>query len=186
MKNRRNVIVAFLLVAVLLLGVGYATLTDTLTIIGNATIDKNAANDKFDENIYFIDSKFVNTTGTGKKGEDVASHTEKGDDATFAAHSLAYVGEAATFKFTVMNDSNVDVKVLVNSKKTSGVENPSNSNPSKFTTNYDYSRTDMIIPAGETMDITVTVTVAAPVIDADTATFGLEMIVSTDTNANPS
>lgn len=185
MKNRRNVIVAFLLVAVLLLGVGYATLTDTLTIIGNATIDKNAANDKFDENIYFIAARCVDSTGTGKQGEDKATLTTD-DDASFTAHSLAYIGEAATFEFTVKNASNVAVKVLVNSTKTSGVENPSNSNPSKFAVDYDYSRDDMVIPAGETMDITVTVTVAAPVVDADTATFGLEMIVSTDTNANPS
>ena len=185
MKNRRNVIVAFLLVAVLLLGVGYATLTDTLTIIGNATIDQNAANNKFDENIYFSAAEFVVSTGTGKQGEDKAILTTD-DDATFTAHSLAYVGEAATFKFTVKNDSNVDVKVLVNSKKTSGADNPSNSNESKFTVTYDYSRDDMVIPSGETMDITVVVKVAAPVVDADTATFGLEMIVSTDTAANPS
>ena len=34
MKNRKRVVVAFLLVAVMLLGVGYATLTDVLEITG--------------------------------------------------------------------------------------------------------------------------------------------------------
>ena len=53
MKNRRTVVVAFLLVAVMLLGIGYASLTDTLTIIGNAHIDLDTTNKTFDEKVYF-------------------------------------------------------------------------------------------------------------------------------------
>ena len=43
MKNRRNVVVAFLVCAVMLLGVGYAALTDTLTIAGQANVGTGKA-----------------------------------------------------------------------------------------------------------------------------------------------
>ena len=65
MKNRKFVVVAFLLVAVMLLGVGYAALTDTLIIIGNAHIDLDTANKTFDEKVYFSAAEATSTTGTG-------------------------------------------------------------------------------------------------------------------------
>jgi len=39
MKNRKTVVVAFLLVAMLLIGVGFAQLTDQLLITGSAGVD---------------------------------------------------------------------------------------------------------------------------------------------------
>ena len=38
MKNRKVIVTAFLLVAVMLLGVGYAAVSDTLSFTGDATI----------------------------------------------------------------------------------------------------------------------------------------------------
>ena len=81
MKNRRTVVVAFLLVAVMLLGIGYAALTDTLTIIGNAHVDLDTANKTFDERIYFSAAEATSSTGTGATA-DVASYTA--DDATYS------------------------------------------------------------------------------------------------------
>ena len=43
MKNRKTIVGLFLLVAILLIGIGYAAFTDTLSIIGNAHIDLNEA-----------------------------------------------------------------------------------------------------------------------------------------------
>ena len=65
MKNRKIVVVAFLVAAVMLLGVGYAALTDTLTIIGNAHIDVDTANKTFDEKVYFSAAEATSSTGTG-------------------------------------------------------------------------------------------------------------------------
>ena len=53
MKNRKSIVVAFLLVAVMLLGVGYAALTDILDITGSADINQSAAEEAFNEDVYF-------------------------------------------------------------------------------------------------------------------------------------
>ena len=172
MKNRKFIVVAFLIVAVMLLGVGYAALTDTLTIIGNAHIDVDTANKTFDEKVYFSASAASSSTGTGTE-DDVASHTA--DDATFTAHKLATVGEKSVFTFTITNDSNVDAVISVNTTKLSGAANPSNSNSDKFTVEYSYPDGMTIAKNGGTIDVVVTVTVREPVTSATSATFGIEL-----------
>ena len=172
MKNRKIVVVAFLLAAVLLLGVGYAALTDTLTIIGNAHIDIDTANKTFDEKVYFSAAEATSSTGTGSVA-DTASFTA--DDATFTANKLATVGQVSVFTFTITNDSNVDAVISVNSTKLSGVENPSNSNPDKFTVEYSYPAGMNVAKQGGTIKVVVTVTVKEPVTSATSATFGIEL-----------
>lgn len=182
MKNRRNVVVAFLLVAVLLLGVGYAALTDTLTIIGNAHIDMGEAQNTFDEKVYFSDSKVVaGTKGSGTK-EDVASHSD--DDATFTANSLAVKDDKVSFLFTIKNDSNVSVDISIASTKLSGDVNPSNSNEQKFKVTYEYPD-GKTITSGGTITVKVTVEVIAPITSATSATFGIELTATTIEPTNP-
>lgn len=183
MKNRRTVVVAFLLVAVMLLGIGYAALTDTLTIIGNAHIDVGAANSKFDEKIYFSDAQATSSTGTGTT-EDTASYTA--DDATFTANKLAIMGEYSVFTFTIRNDSNVDAKITINSTKLSGAANPSNSNTNKFTVDYSYPDGETIAKQGGTITVVVTVTVKEPVTSATSATFGIELTATSVDTTTPS
>jgi hypothetical protein len=176
MRNRKITLVAFMLVAVLMLGIGYAALTDTLTIIGNAHIDFAQAEVNYDGKIFFSAATAVSSTGTGATA-DTASFSA--DDANFTANKLATKDEYSVFKFTVTNNSNVNVKVIVNPTKLSGAENPSNSNAAKFSVTYEYSEDDKIIDAGQTMDITVTVKVIAPITEATSATFGIEYVVET-------
>ena len=172
MKNRKFVVVAFLLVAVMLLGVGYAALTDTLTIIGNAHIDIDTANKTFDEKVYFSDAQATSTTGTGATA-DVVSHSL--DDATFTANKLATVGQQSVFTFTIKNDSNVDAVISVGANKLSGDTNPSNSNAQKFKVEYSYPQGMNITKNGGTITVVVTVTVNEPVTAATSATFGIEL-----------
>ena len=179
MRNRKTVVVAFLLVAVMLLGVGYAALTDTLTIIGNAHIDVDTANKTFDEKVYFSDAKATSSTGTGSTDDVVSFNT---DDATFTANKLAVVGEKSIFTFTIKNDSNVDALISVNNTKLSGAENPSNSNAEKFTVEYSYPDGMTITKNGGTITVVVTVTVKEPVTAATSATFGIEL---TATSVDP-
>ncbi len=179
MKNRKTVVVAFLLVAVMLLGVGYAALTDTLTIIGNAHIDIGTANNTFDEKIYFSAAEATSTTGTGTQA-DVASYTA--DDATFTANKLAVKDEKSVFTFTITNDSNVNALISVADTKLSGVANPSNSNTDKFTVEYSYPQGMEIASNGGTITVVVTVTVKEPVTVATSATFGIEL---TATSVDP-
>ena len=172
MRNRKTVVVAFMLCAVMLLGIGYAALTDTLTIIGNAHIDMNQAQVNFDEMIYFSAAEAV-TNPTA----DAVSFSA--DDATFTANKLATKGDKAVFKFTVQNDSNVSINFVAENTKLSGDPNPTNSNTSKFNVTYEYSIDNQVIPSGGSMDITVTVEVVGPVTTATSATFGIEYSIST-------
>ena len=172
MKNRKIVVVAFLLVAVLLLGVGYAALTDTLTIIGNAHVDVDTANKTFDERIYFSDAQATSTTGTGTTA-DIASFTA--DDATYTVNKLAIMGQVSVFTFTIKNDSNVDAKITVGANKLSGDVNPSNSNTDKFEVKYEYPQGETIAKNGGTITVVVTVKLLKPVTSATSATFGIEL-----------
>ena len=178
MKNRKTVIVAFLLVAALILSVGYAALSDSLTIIGNAHIDIAQAENNYDAKVRFTAAEVVANTGGTGSADDVVSFNA--DDATFTANSLAEKGESVTFKFTITSDSNVETKITVNPTKLSGAANPSNSNENIFEVTYEYSETDMTIAAnGGTMDVFVTVEVIAPVTAATSATFGIELTATT-------
>lgn len=179
MKNRKIIVVAFMLCATLLLGIGYAALTDTLTIIGNAHIDVDKANQTFDGKVYFSGSAASSSTGTGTE-DDVASHTS--DDATFTANKLAVVGEKSVFTFTITNDSNVDANISVATTKLSGAANPSNSNEDKFTVEYAYPDGMSVAKNGGTITVVITVTVAEPVTSATSATFGIEL---TATSVDP-
>ena len=149
MKNRKIVVVAFMLIAVLLLGVGYAALTTTLTVIGNAHIDMAQAGENFDERIYFSVAEPVSSTGTGSTADTAAG--VGGDDATFTANRLATKGEVSTFLFTIQNDSNVPATITIKEE--------SNTNETAFKVTYSYSIADKVIPSGGSMDITVTVEV---------------------------
>lgn len=177
MKNRKIVVVAFLLIAVLLLGVGYAAVTDTLTIIGNAHIDMGQVETTFDQNIYFSAAVATSSTGTGTT-DDVASFTP--DDATFTANKLAIVGEKSVFTFTITNDGNVDAVISVNATKLSGDTNPSNSNTEKFTVTYAYPEGMTVAKDGGTITVVVTVEVANPVTTATSATFGIELTATSE------
>ncbi len=177
MKNRKIVVVAFLLIAVLLLGVGYAAVTDTLTIIGNAHIDMGQVETTFDQNIYFSAAVATSSTGTGTT-DDVASFTP--DDATFTANKLAIVGEKSVFTFTITNDGNVDAVISVNATKLSGDTNPSNSNTEKFTVTYAYPDGMTVAKDGGTITVVVTVEVANPVTTATSATFGIELTATSE------
>ena len=57
MKNRRIAIVAFVLCAAMVIGLGYAAVTNTLDIQGSVAVDANEAEKEFNEDIYFVGVK---------------------------------------------------------------------------------------------------------------------------------
>ena len=177
MKNRKMAIVVFMLLAALTLGIGYAAFTDTLTIIGNAHIDIEAAAGQFEEKVYFSAAEATSSTGTSTKA-DIAGYTD--DDATYTANRLAVLGEQSVFTFTITNDSNVPVYISVADKKLSGADNPSNSNTEYFSVTYAYPQGQEIAAKGGTVTVVVTVEVAKPVTVETSATFGIELTASTE------
>jgi hypothetical protein len=185
MRNRKTVIVAFMVAAVLLMAVGFAALTDTLTIIGNAHVDMATAESTFDEKIYFSEATAVNSTGTGTTADTASFST---DDATFTVNKLAVVGQKSTFKFVINNDSNVDAKITIPANKLSGAENNTNSNATFFDIEYSYATFEddgsagsdnMVIPTQGYMEITVEVTIIKPVTTATSAMFSIEYTATT-------
>ena len=115
MKNRRNIVVAFLLCACLIVGVGFAELTDTLTIGGSATIDTNDAKVAFDEDIKFTSATITATNTTGKNYDD--SKEDKvscsDDTVTFEVYSLKGQNDYVTFTVTIENAGDVDAIVTL-------------------------------------------------------------------------
>ncbi len=179
MKNRKTIVGLFLLVAILLIGVGYAAFTDRLTIIGNAHIDLNEAATTYDERVYFASGKVseidVESGADGSKDEVNANNT---DDATFTANSLAVKDDYIVFEFVIQNDSNIGVVISIEGTKLSGDVNPSNSNTEKFKVEYIYENQNMTIESGASMKVWVKVTVVDVVTVETSATFGIELTVT--------
>ena len=144
MKARRLAIIAFVLVAVLTMGIGYAALSDTLSINGSATLSHSAAEDQFDVEVYF--------SGVGAL-ENCTAAIDTGDNdiATITITSgLAVVGDKATATFTVTNDSAGSVALT-----------PTHNSSTNFDVATDAA--NYTIPAGQTVNVVVTVTLKATV-----------------------
>ena len=150
MKNRKTVVVAFLLVAVMLLGVGYAALTDVLDINGSADVSQEAAQDAFDEDIYF--SSAIVKEGYEADGKNTASVAQSDpDQANFTADGLKGDGDKAIFIFTIKNDNDVPA-VVQPSFAADG-----NSNPEYFNVSSDWNGQSKTIPAKSELTYTLTV-----------------------------
>ena len=90
MKNRRNIVIAFMLCAVMLLGVGYAAVSDALDILGTAEINAGNVQSAFDTNVYFS-SAHANTYTTGATPDKAWVSSEDNDFAQFNSYNLAKV-----------------------------------------------------------------------------------------------
>lgn len=111
MKNRRQILVAFMLCAVMLLGIGYAAVTDALDINGMAEINSGNVQNAFDVNVYFSDA-VANSYTTGNTPDRATIDPNDNDVATFASYNLAEIGNSTSFTFTITNDSDLDVSVM--------------------------------------------------------------------------
>lgn len=142
MKNRKIVIVAFLLVAMMLLGVGYAALTDVLDITGSADVNQSAAEEAFNEDVYFSGAL------ANESGNTASVNADNNDKASFTANTLKGKGDKATFTFTIKNDGDLDAVVTPTIS--------SNTNPTYFAISSDWAGQPETIPAGGSVTYTVT------------------------------
>lgn len=147
MKNRKTVVVAFLLVAVMLLSVGYAALTDVLDITGSADVNQSAAEEAFNEDIFFS-AAVANQTGN-----TASVNGDNNDKASFTANTLKGAGDFVTFTFTIKNDGDVDATVTPKLNASLG-----NTNPDYFTVTSDWDGATKTLAAHS--EVTYTVTVA--------------------------
>ncbi len=171
MKNKRFIIFAFLIVSALIVGVGYAALTDIFIMDGNAVIKQEVQNAAFDEDIYISDAKFTETTGTSGVADTAAKDTVNNDKASFTVKSLALVGETAKFTFTIKNDSDFDA-TIANTVCT--VDD---------TTHFRVTAvvpTDNICEKGTTLDVIVTVELITAVTSETTANITVNYTATVD------
>ena len=143
MKNRKFVVAAFLLVAVMLLGVGYAALTDVLDITGSADVNQSAAEEAFNEDIYFT------AAVANEAGNTASINSDNNDKASFTANTLKGKGDKATFTYTIINNGDVDAVVTPSIS--------SNTNETYFMVYSDWNGQPQDLDAGDTVTYTVTI-----------------------------
>ena len=177
MKNRKTIIVAFLLVAALCIGIGYAALSDTLKVSGTANLDASAAVNVFDDDVYFsavtsqelCTAHIVRLNTIDTNATDTSDADGKCDGATITIdNTLGVQFDVAKATFTVTNDANSPVTVRVT---------PATSNNSVLKVNTD--QTSYTIDGGKTANITVIVTLQETITsDVSNETFVLLLDVS--------
>lgn len=118
MKNRRIAVISIVLVAVLCLGVGYAALTDDLSVTGNISLSRTVANDDFDMDVHFDAATAAIIAKTSTDGTtDVSKVTatvmtaENGDEndllkITIPEGVLNFAGDKLTITADIINMSN--------------------------------------------------------------------------------
>ena len=143
MKNRKTVVVAFLLVAVMLLGIGYAALTDVLDITGSADVNQSAAEEAFNEDIYFS-AAVANQTGN-----TASVNADNNDKASFTANTLKGKGDKATFTYTIKNDGDLAATITPSIS--------SNTNPTYFDYYSDWNGQPTELAAGASVTYTITI-----------------------------
>lgn len=161
MKNRKRVVVSFLLVAVMLMSVGYAALTDVLDITGSADVNKSAAEDAYNADIYFTGA-VANQTGN-----TASVNADNSDKASFTANTLQGAGDTATFTFTITNDGDLDATVTPSIS--------SNTNETYFSISSDWNKQPKTLEAGKTLEYTVTVTLKETPTDTISGSFIIEL-----------
>lgn len=163
MKKRRTAIVAFLLIAVLTIAVGYAVLNDTLYVTGTAKASSAEADEHFDVNVHFDTENAP--TGEGYtvtiKEDDLG---DANDLAVIAVTGLINTGDSLEIAIPVINESQYDATLSLTATSYS-------------TDAFDFTYTiPATINAGGTVNATITITLKKAPADADlTAGFSFDI-----------
>ena len=169
MKKRRTVVAVFLIVAILTLGIGYAALSDDLTVTAGAN------SPAFDPNVYFA-SDYDITSGTrnGAAVSDVKSDDTSNDDYAITVSGtgtdeividvdsfLATKDDEIVLVFTVVNESNFEVTLSNPTVTAAGTDGT-------FTATAVLAATTLAPKTGTTT-LTVTITMANDISGNDAA-----------------
>lgn len=163
MKNRKNIVIAFLLVASLCLSVGFAALTDNLTIKGDIKIDvdgsSGGANTAWDNAVVFSNPRDV-------KVNDITSTAVtpsiSGDEliANINAGVLKVKGDNVSFKVDVKNN-HAEYDAVISSLANTY-------NETYFTVEINGIENNTKITKGGTQEVTVKITLIKTPIEAIT------------------
>ena len=167
MKNRRTALLAFLLIAVTVIGVGYAATSAELLINGTAATTAS------DIDVYFsaasIDPSSTADAAAASSAGTIAVG-EKRQALTFSVKQLKREGEFVTANYTITNDSSYDVEIYAPAITESGDE-------TYFDVSTNWGAAAKTVKAGETVTFTVTVTLNTTVIEEKDAGFDIKFTV---------
>lgn len=104
----------------LVVGVGYALVTDTLDISGTGTIDQTQAESSFREDVYFsgvvLNGQVKSEVVAGDNQKYTANINPNNDNkAAFTVNGLAGAGEFTEITFRIENKGDLDAKLYVKS-----------------------------------------------------------------------
>ena len=113
MRKVNKKISVLVIALILLIGIGYAAITTTLTITGNSKISGDSSN--FQNNVFFYSA---NLTSTGLRSEDSTAAQPKlnGNTMKFtvpATSALKVVGDKIEVNYTIRNESNYNAIIAV-------------------------------------------------------------------------
>lgn len=182
MKNRKKMLVIFLVCAALIVSVGYATVTNVLDIQGSATVDIKHSSDAFNADIYFTGVKnaegnFVSTIEAAAGLDYTANiNTNNNDKAQFTVTGLEEKDDSTTITYQIKNDSDYEATVALKTL--------TNTNLTDFTFDYyfgsDTSAESATIAAHGTVEVSVVVKVARQLTDYASGSFIIELSVTAD------
>ena len=182
MKNRKTIIVAFMLLACMLIGVGYAALNDTLNITANIGATTEVSGEEFDGNIKFTD-KTITTDSTNKASCVISG---AGDEATITADGFTAAGQTVVAVLTITNSSTAfDAKVTPTVTLDTAHVGVFSASAVWVGGDDDMNGDEMTIAGnGGTAQVQVTITLLTTPDEAHTATFTVDFgVVSTEITA---
>ncbi len=163
MKNRKLVITAFVLVAVLLMAVGFAALVDDLYVTGTAGISADDARDAIAEDIYFTRAVMTTEAGTALIVADDNGDAKDKVTIDVKDGALKGAGDYVICAVEISNVGDVDAWVQLDA-----ITVHTNNEYFKVTTNWDDSKLHALA-AGKAVDVTVTITcIKTPLVDVST------------------
>ena len=163
MKKRRPIFLCFMIAAGLALGVGYASLNDTLSISGTAGVDLDDTKEVFDGDIYFSKAVASPERCTAVVNADPDTATMTVLDGT-----LKEVGDEVIATFTVKSESDLDVNIAAPAI--------TNSNTEYFTVETTWDDATTLLPAGTTKDVVVTVRLIKTAAADQDVSFGISLV----------
>ena len=166
MSNTKKVVVALIVLAILLIGVAYAAITNvTLNITGSAKAELGQDSFKVE---------FSGKPSVSSESNVVASITDE-KNATMNVTGLTAKGDKATATYTVQNTSNV---LTANLSAT-----VTNSNSEYFDVSYEFEKETLT--HGEPTKITVTVELMkTPITESVSSTIGVQITAEPAEPAN--
>lgn len=104
MKKRRFAIVAFLMAAVMTIGIGYAAATTYLNIGGTGTVTQENGQNAFSENVTFTEvTSFQDDPSDAHDISYTASIEDNKKSAIFGSSNFKHVGDHFEIKYTIKN-----------------------------------------------------------------------------------